>query len=160
MWQKRVGVTQYSDVTDSIFCSDHLFYFLNFISINHNSSCVLYHLFYILMSIKNFHYKWLHSQDLLFIFWPPKKKGHDVTGNRPGPWVSTRKLFICVRVWSSSHQFSRTPFNILTKHLPVFLGTPFSNLAEHLSLCLPWSTNKFCFFHLTVWLWKSGKGIV
>ena len=101
------------------------------------------------MNIKNLCYKWLHSQYLLSIFWPPKKEGHDVTGNRPGPWVSTRKLFICVRVWSSSHQFPRTPFNILAKHLPVFLGTPFSNLAEHLSLCLPWSTNKLFFF---IWL--------
>ena len=38
-------------VTHSLFYSDDLFYL--FISLNHISSCLLYHLFHVLMSIKN-----------------------------------------------------------------------------------------------------------
>ena len=45
------GVTQYGDVTHSVVYIDHLFYF--FIFINHNSSCLLYHLFHVLRNIIN-----------------------------------------------------------------------------------------------------------
>lgn len=45
------GVTHYRDVDHFCFYTYHLFYF--FIFVNHNSSCLLYYLFYVLMSIKN-----------------------------------------------------------------------------------------------------------
>ena len=57
-WQKATKgecgvkeVTQYSDVTHSVFYTDYLFYF--FIFIDHNSSRLLYVLFHILFNIKN-----------------------------------------------------------------------------------------------------------
>ena len=44
-------VTQYSDITHSVFYTDYLFYF--FIFIDHNSSRLLYVLFHVLFNIKN-----------------------------------------------------------------------------------------------------------
>lgn len=45
------GITQYSDITNSVLHANHLLY--SFMFLIHNSYCLLYHLFQILMSIKN-----------------------------------------------------------------------------------------------------------
>ena len=84
--QDKVGkeVTQHSTVTHSVFCTNHLFYFFMFI--NHNFSCVLHYLFHVLrnaqqMRIDNLHCIRFCPQQLLIIFWSPKKEGYYVTGS-------------------------------------------------------------------------------
>ena len=88
--------------------------------INHYTSCLLLHLFHVLMSIKKVQ---ISSQQLL---------------NRESPWAFTRKLFILcqgVKLPSeilqntlffsekTSQYFCRTPLSIFAKHFTVFLRT-------------------------------------
>ena len=49
IWQMGKRITQYSDVTNSVLCTNHLFYVL--IWVNHNCPCLLYHFIHELMMI-------------------------------------------------------------------------------------------------------------
>ena len=105
------GVTHYRDVDHFCFYTYHLFYF--FIFVNHNSSCLLYYLFYVLMSIKN-----LLLTSLSIVAYYQRR---------------------CL-VWNSALKFCRKPFNIFVEHISVFLPNNFqyswrsyiSILVEHL----------------------------
>ena len=108
---------------------------------------------------------------LLIVFWPPKIEGHDVTGNRPSPWIFAMKLFfLCQNVelpsehlsiflQNTTQYFCRTPLSILADHLLVFLQNVFSIFKVELSpskkifFCLlqgkPSKNDEKCFlFHL------------
>ena len=98
-----------------------------FIYVNRNSSCLLYHLFHVLMSIKNLQMVLLSI--IAYIIWPPEIEGHDVTRNRPSPRLFTRKLpILCQNV--------ELPSVILQNTCQYFCIKPLSIFAEHLSLIL------------------------
>ena len=138
--------TQYSDIINSIFHANRLFYFFMFI--NHSSYCLLYHLFHVFMSIKILQMTLPPMDD--YIFWPPKIKSYDLAGNRSSLWFFTKLLIFCQNVelpsailWNTS-QYSRALLSIVAGHMLIFLQNTFQHFckthftisAEHISVFL------------------------
>ena len=93
------GGTQYSDVTHSVL------FFQIYTSVSPFSCFNGYHKFANDFALSG----------CFLSFGLLKYKGHDVTGNRPNPWVFTSKLF--------NGSECGTPLSIFAEHLSVFLLT-------------------------------------
>ena len=132
------------------FYACHLFYF--FILINLNSFSPIYHLFHILMSIKNLQMTSL-SVDAFYIL----AFLNEMPWDRPSPWVFTKRFFIFVITWNSPQQFCRKPFDIFAEHLSVFLQNTSQyfcrkflwSFAENLSVCFHYTFQHLCRTYLS-----------
>ena len=111
-WQKGGEVIQYSDVTYSVFYTDHLFHFFKFI--NFKSPYLLYDIFHVLTSMKNLQMTSLPI--VAYYFCISQNREPRCNRNSPMSEFLQEGCSFYFRMGNSSQQFCRTYFNAYSQN--------------------------------------------